>query len=155
MVEMRSITTRFGGATGLFRVDLDDCAGEVLAIVADNGTGKSTLIKILTEVYHPTAGWMSPAGETISFASHAGAIAKGIDAIYQTLALADHLDPAANIFPGNELKKNVMGVTVLDIARMRTETERVLMDRLGGRLGILDPRLSGHDQTPGRTGHPV
>ena len=79
---------------------------------------------------------MSLAGEPISFASHADAIATGIDAVYQTLALADHLDPAANMFLGNELTKKVMGVTVLDIARMRTETERVLMDRLGVRLKV-------------------
>ena len=138
LVEMRSITKRFGGVTALSEVDLDAYAGEVLAIVGDNRAGKSTLIKILTGVYQPTAGSMSLAGEPISFASHADAIAKGIDAVYQTLALADHLDPAANMFLGNELTKKVMGITVLDIARMRTETERVLMDRLGVKLKSLE-----------------
>ena len=48
LVEMRSITKRFGGVTALSEVDLDAYAGEVLAIVGDNGAGKSTLIKILT-----------------------------------------------------------------------------------------------------------
>lgn len=138
LVEMRGITKRFGGLTALSDVDLDAYAGEVLAIVGDNGAGKSTLIKILTGVYQPTAGEMFLAGEPLSFASHADAIAKGIDAVYQTLALADHLDPPANMFLGNELTKKVMGVTVLDIARMRTETERVLLDRLGVTLKSLD-----------------
>ncbi len=62
----------------------------------------------------------------------------GIDAVYQTLALADRLDPAANMFLGNELTTKVMGVTVPDIFRLRTESERVLVDRLGVRLKSLD-----------------
>ncbi|MEL6678613.1 MAG: ATP-binding cassette domain-containing protein [Pseudomonadota bacterium] len=135
---MRGITKRFGGVTALSDVDLDAHAGEVLAIVGDNGAGKSTLIKILTGVYRPTSGTISLDGEEKEFSSHADAIAEGIDAVYQTLALADHLDPAANMFLGNELTKTVLGLTVLDNARMRAETERVLMERLGVRLKSLD-----------------
>ncbi|MEL6126388.1 MAG: ATP-binding cassette domain-containing protein, partial [Pseudomonadota bacterium] len=124
--------------TALSNVDLDAYAGEVLAIVGDNGAGKSTLIKILTGVYQPTEGEMFLDGAPVSFASHADAIELGIDAVYQTLALADHLDPAANMFLGNELTKTVLGITVLDNKRMRQETERVLMERLGVRLKSLD-----------------
>ncbi|WP_300037386.1 ATP-binding cassette domain-containing protein [uncultured Roseobacter sp.] len=138
LVEMRRITKRFGGVTALSEVDLTARAGEVLAIVGDNGAGKSTLIKILTGVYQPTEGSILIDGQEVSFASHAEAIEQGIDAVYQTLALADHLDPAANMFLGNELTKKVFGMTILDNKRMRTETERVLMDRLGVRLKSLD-----------------
>ncbi|MEM6825071.1 MAG: ATP-binding cassette domain-containing protein [Pseudomonadota bacterium] len=138
LVQMRGITKRFGGVTALSNVDLEAYAGEVLAIVGDNGAGKSTLIKILTGVYQPTEGTMFLAGKPISFNGHADAIESGIDAVYQTLALADHLDPAANMFLGNELTKKVMGITVLDNARMRSETERVLMERLGVKLKSLD-----------------
>ncbi len=138
LVKMRGITKRFGGVTALQNVDLSAYAGEVLAIVGDNGAGKSTLIKVLTGVYQPTEGEMFLDGQPISFSSHAEAIEQGIDAVYQTLALADHLDPAANMFLGNELTKSVMGVTVLDNKRMRSETERVLMERLGVRLKSLD-----------------
>ena len=78
-----------------------------LAIVGDNGAGKSTLIKILTGVLSADCeGTMSLDGRPISFSSHADAIANGIDAVYQTLALADHLDPAANMFLGNELTRH-------------------------------------------------
>lgn len=138
LVKMRGITKRFGGVTALQNVDLDAYAGEVLAIVGDNGAGKSTLIKVLTGVYQPTEGDIFLDDKPVSFASHADAIDLGIDAVYQTLALADHLDPAANMFLGNELTKKVMGLTLLDNKRMRAETERVLMERLGVKLKSLD-----------------
>ncbi|MEM1236849.1 MAG: ATP-binding cassette domain-containing protein [Pseudomonadota bacterium] len=138
LVTMRGITKRFGGVTALQNVDLAAYAGEVLAIVGDNGAGKSTLIKVLTGVYQPTEGEITLDGEKVEFANHADAIALGIDAVYQTLALADHLDPAANMFLGNELTTSFMGLTLLDNKRMRSETERVLMERLGVRLKSLD-----------------
>jgi len=138
LIQMRGISKRFGGVTALQNVDLDANAGEVLAIVGDNGAGKSTLIKILTGVYQPTSGTVRLGGQAQHFASHADAIKVGIDAVYQTLALADHLDPPANLFLGNELTRRVCGIDVLDNKRMREETERVLMDRLGVRLKSLD-----------------
>ncbi|WP_300020032.1 ATP-binding cassette domain-containing protein [uncultured Roseobacter sp.] len=138
LIDMRGITKRFGGVTALSGVDLTAYPGEVLAIVGDNGAGKSTLIKILTGVYQPTEGEIFLDGQKIEFASHAEAIEVGIDAVYQTLALADHLDPAANMFLGNELTKNVLGLSMLDNKKMRSETERVLMDRLGVKLKSLD-----------------
>lgn len=138
IVKMRNITKRFGGVTALAGVDLDAYPGEVLAIVGDNGAGKSTLIKVLTGVYQPTEGEIYLDGKPVTFSNHADAAALGIDAVYQTLALADHLDPAANMFLGNELTKKVLGITMLDNKRMRAETERVLMERLGVRLRSLD-----------------
>lgn len=138
LVEMRGIIKRFGGVMALQHVDLEARAGEVLAIVGDNGAGKSTLIKILTGVYQPTEGKIFLDGAPVTFSGHADAIECGIDAVYQTLALADHLDPAANMFLGNELTRKVMGLTWLDNKRMRAETERVLMERLGVTLKSLD-----------------
>lgn len=138
LVEMRGITKRFGGVTALQDVNLAAYAGEVLAIVGDNGAGKSTLIKVLTGVYQPTAGQIWMDGKTVAFSNHAEAIEQGIDAVYQTLALADHLDPAANMFLGNELTRKFLGITILDNKRMRLEAERVLMERLGVRLKSMD-----------------
>lgn len=138
LVQMRGITKRFGGVTALQDVDLAAYAGEVLAIVGDNGAGKSTLIKVLTGVYQPTEGDLFLDGDKIEFANHAEAIDAGVDAVYQTLALADHLDPAANMFLGSELTKKIFGIEVLDNKKMRSETERVLMERLGVKLKSLD-----------------
>lgn len=138
LVEMRGITKRFGGVTALQSVDLTAYAGEVLAIVGDNGAGKSTLIKILTGVYQPTEGEILLDGKRLEMASHSDSIAVGIDAVYQTLALADHLTPAANMFLGNELTKSVLGIDVLDNKRMKTEAVRVLDERLGVRFRSMD-----------------
>ena len=138
LVSMRGISKRFGGVSALDDVDLDAYPGEVLAIVGDNGAGKSTLIKILTGVYQPTAGGIELDGKEIILNSHADAIQVGIDAVYQTLALADHLDPAANLFLGSELTTRVGFLTLLDNNRMRQEAERVLFERLGVRLPDMD-----------------
>ena len=138
LVKMRGVTKRFGGVTALNDVNLDAHAGEVLAIVGDNGAGKSTLIKVLTGVYQPSAGEIFMDGKPVAFSNHAEAIKMGIDAVYQTLALADHLDPAANMFLGNELTRKVFGITILDNKRMRAEAERVLMERLGVQLKSMD-----------------
>lgn len=142
VVTMRGITKRFGGVTALENVDLDAYGGEVLAIVGDNGAGKSTLIKILTGVYQPTAGTVLLDGKPLEMNNHSDAIAVGIDAVYQTLALADHLDPAANLFLGAELTRNVLGVTVLDNKRMRSEAREVLAERLGVSLRNMDVETS-------------
>lgn len=138
LVQMRGIVKKFGGVTALGGVDLDAYAGEVLAIVGDNGAGKSTLIKVLTGVYQPTEGEILLDGAPLEMASHSDAIAEGIDAVYQTLALADHLTPAANMFLGSELTKNIFGIRVLDNKRMKSEATRVLDERLGVRLRSMD-----------------
>ena len=131
IVTMRGISKRFGGVAALRDVDLDAYPGEVLAIVGDNGAGKSTLIKVLTGVYQPTEGEIRLDGAPLVMGSHSDAIAVGIDAVYQTLALADHLDPAANMFLGSELTRSVAGIPLLDNKRMRAEAARTLKERLG------------------------
>lgn len=134
IVSMRGITKKFGGAVALNNVDLDAHAGEVLAIVGDNGAGKSTLIKILTGVLRPTAGQIFIDGEEVALTSRTDAIDLGIDAVYQTLALANHLTPAANIFFGNEITRSFLGIPFLDNARMKEEATNVLFERFGTRL---------------------
>ncbi|MFK8081157.1 MAG: ATP-binding cassette domain-containing protein [Granulosicoccus sp.] len=138
LITMQGITKRFGGVTALEGVDLELHAGEVLAIVGDNGAGKSTLIKILTGVLRPTEGEITLSGQPLVMNSHSDAIAHGIDAVYQTLALADHLTPAANMFLGSELTRRFLGMDFLDNKRMRSEAERTLQERLGVTLRSMD-----------------
>ncbi len=134
IVEMRRITKRFGGAVALNNADFVAYPGEVVAIVGDNGAGKSTLIKILTGALRPTAGETIIDGRTVLLNSRADAIELGIDAVYQSLALAGDLTPAANIFFGNELTKSVLGIPFLDNARMQSEAKKVLFERFGTQL---------------------
>ncbi len=138
VVVMRGITKRFGGVVALDKVDLTAYAGEVLAIVGDNGAGKSTLIKVLTGVYQPTQGEIELDGNSFSMSSHSDAIAAGIDAVYQNLAIADHLTPAENLFLGSELTSSLFGMKVLNNRRMKAEAARVLKDRLGVQLKSMD-----------------
>ncbi|MGB5865348.1 MAG: ATP-binding cassette domain-containing protein [Sulfitobacter sp.] len=138
IIVMRGIHKRFGGAVALNNVDLEARSGEVLAIVGDNGAGKSTLIKILTGVLQPTSGAIFVDGREVNLSSRADAIDLGIDAVYQTLALANHLTPAANIFFGNELTRSVLGIPFLDNAKMKAEATKVLLDRFGTRLPDMD-----------------
>ncbi|MEO0402272.1 MAG: ATP-binding cassette domain-containing protein [Pseudomonadota bacterium] len=138
IIQMHGITKRFGGVTALRNVDLTAYAGEVLAIVGDNGAGKSTLIKVLTGVYQPTEGHITFDGQPLVMTSHADAIANGIDAVYQNLAIADHLTPAQNLFLGSELTKKVMGFPILDNRRMTEQATAVLKDRLGVQLKSMD-----------------
>lgn len=138
IVAMRGISKRFGGVVALSHVDLEAYAGEVLAIVGDNGAGKSTLIKILTGVYQPTEGSIELDGKPFSMASHSDAIENGIDAVYQNLAIADHLTPAENLFLGAELTKKILGFETLNNKLMKSEATRVLKDRLGVQLKSMD-----------------
>ena len=138
VVRMRGISKRFGGVVALDGDDLDAYNGEVLAIVGDNGAGKSTLIKILTGVYQPTDGTIELDGKRFEMSSHADAIDAGIDAVYQNLAIADHLTPAENLFLGSELTRSVLGIKVLDNKRMKQEAIRTLRDRLGVELKSMD-----------------
>ena len=146
IVRMRNITKRFGGVVALQNVDFEAYAGEVVAIVGDNGAGKSTLIKILTGVYQPTEGDIELDGKPFAMADHSDAIAAGIDAVYQNLALADHLTPAQNLFLGAELTRKIVGLEVLDNTRMEAEAKDVLRDRLGVELrdmSVATESLSG------------
>jgi len=138
VIRMSGITKHFGGVVALNNVDLTANAGEVLAIVGDNGAGKSTLIKILTGVYQPTMGSIELDGQPFSMTNHSDAIAAGVDAVYQNLAIADHLTPAENLFLGSELTKSVLGMTVLDNKRMKAEATRTLKERLGVELKSMD-----------------
>ncbi len=138
IVRMHNITKRFGGVVALENVDLEAYAGEVLAIVGDNGAGKSTLIKILTGVYQPSEGTIQLNGKPFSMTNHSDAIAAGVDAVYQNLAIADHLTPTENLFLGTELTRSLLGFKILDNKRMKREAVKTLRDRLGVELKSMD-----------------
>ena len=136
------------GESLLVDVELSVASGEFLAICGPNGAGKSTLIKILTGVYQPTEGTIRMNGAPIQMDGHSDAIALGIDAVYQTLALADHLTPAANMFLGSELTYSFLGMRFLANGKMKLEANRVLYERLG--VQLKDPNVATESLSGGQ-----
>ncbi|MEO1680441.1 MAG: ATP-binding cassette domain-containing protein [Pseudomonadota bacterium] len=103
LVEMRNISIAFGGIHAVEDVSVDLRPGEVVGLLGHNGAGKSTLIKILSGAYQRDAGEIYLGGEKAAIDNPRDAKAYGIETIYQTLALADNVDAAANLFLGREL----------------------------------------------------
>ncbi len=128
VLSVRNLVKRFGGLTAVGGVSLDVFPGEVVALLGDNGAGKSTLIKCISGVYAPDEGEIIVDGARRSFARPIDARRRGIETIYQDLALANNLDVAANIFLGRELKNRYLGglVRTLDERTMRRESEAAL-----------------------------
>jgi len=103
LLEARRIEKRFGHVVALRDGNFSLAPNEVHAIVGDNGAGKSTLIKVISGVLHADAGELLLEGEPVQIANPREARALGIETVYQDLALAEHLDAAANLFLGREL----------------------------------------------------
>ncbi len=126
LLEARNIYKRFGGVHALENVTFRLDAGEVVALAGDNGAGKSTLIKIISGVFPPDEGELRYQGEPVALGNPQDARRRGIETIYQDLALADNLDVGANIFLGREPMRRVFGVPVMDRRRMRAEAAHAL-----------------------------
>jgi simple sugar transport system ATP-binding protein len=137
LLEARQISKRFGGVHALENVDFRLHPGEVVALAGDNGAGKSTLIKIISGVFAADEGELSYQGQPVDFANPHDARARGIETIYQDLALADNLDVGANVFLGREPMTRWLGLPVIDRRRMREEAARTL-DTLDIGLDRLD-----------------
>ena len=123
LVDMRDISMSFGGVHAVDHASIDLYDGEVMALVGHNGAGKSTLIKILSGAYQRDAGTIFIRGEEATIANPRDAKNYGIETIYQTLALADNVDAAANLFLGRELRTR--WGTLDDIA-MEAEARKVI-----------------------------
>ncbi len=102
----RGLIKRFGRVTALAGTDFDLYPGEVLAVIGDNGAGKSSLIKVLCGAYKPDEGELWMDGEPATFHDPLDARSKGIETVYQNLAVSPGLDIAANLFLGRERRRS-------------------------------------------------
>ncbi len=119
LLEVRNLFKNFGAVQALADLSMQVSAGEVVALAGDNGAGKTTLIKAISGVYKPSGGEIFLKGEPVSFASPQEAREKGIETIYQDLALADNLSIGGNIFLGREPMRRAFGfLPVLDRRKM-------------------------------------
>jgi fructose transport system ATP-binding protein len=128
----RGLVKRYGQVTAIDGADFDLYPHEVLAVVGDNGAGKSSLIKALTGALQPDAGTIALDGRPVHFHSPLDAREAGIETVYQTLAVAPALDIATNLFLGREIRREgLLGkFRMLDRKAMRTEA-RSQLDALG------------------------
>ena len=100
----RGLIKRYGRVTALDQADFDLYPGEILAVIGDNGAGKSSLIKALCGALIPDAGEIRLAGEVVNFRSPIEAREAGIETVYQNLALSPALSIADNMFLGREIR---------------------------------------------------
>ncbi len=135
MLEMKGIRKAFGPIKVLHGVDLDVRAGEVHALLGENGAGKSTMMKILCGIISADDGTIRIDGKQHSFSNYNQAIEAGIGIVFQEFSLIPYLNAVENIFLGRELR-NRFGL--LDRNAMRTRAKQVL-DRLGVDVPLLQP----------------
>ena len=142
LVEMSNIEKHFGGIRAVNGVSLDLYPGEVVGVLGHNGAGKSCLMRILSGAMIANEGTIRVNGDLADIQNPHDARDLGIETIYQTLALADHLNAPANLFLGRELKTKLGN---LDDRKMMAETQRVLRKLNPNFKNLDDPvaKLSG------------
>ncbi len=123
LVDMKDIHISFGGIKAVDHVSVDLYPGEVVGLLGHNGAGKSTLIKILSGAYQADGGEIWINGEKAEIHNPRDARSYNIETIYQTLALADNLDSASNLFLGREL---VTSIGMVDDDAMEAETRKIM-----------------------------
>tara|TARA_B100000085_G_scaffold90281_1_gene81512 strand:- start:275 stop:1051 length:777 start_codon:yes stop_codon:yes gene_type:complete len=131
----RGLSKRFGRVTAMIDCDFDLMPGEILAVIGDNGAGKSTLIKSLSGAIKPDTGEIKLNGKAVSFNSPLDARSKGIETVYQNLAISPALSITDNMFMGRELiKPGMIGrfLRQLDKKKMSQISREKLSD-----LGLL------------------
>jgi fructose transport system ATP-binding protein len=124
VLEARGLVKLFGRVVGLSGVDLTLYSGEVLAVIGDNGAGKSTMIKCLSGAMVPDQGSIFVDGTEVHFKRPQDARDVGIETVYQTLAVAPALDIASNLFLAREIRrKGMLGsvLRMLDTGEMKRQ----------------------------------
>jgi len=144
VLETRGIQKHFGRVVALREANFQLEPNEVHAIVGDNGAGKTTLIKIISGVYRPDGGELLLDGEPVTIANPRVARELGIETTYQDLALADHLDAAANLYLGREeyLAPPLGWFGFLDTKAMRKGAEDAMKRLKIGIQSVDQPVLS-------------
>ncbi|RYH10603.1 ATP-binding cassette domain-containing protein [Tropicimonas sp. IMCC6043] len=123
LVEMRNMRKSFGGIHAVDDVTLDLYPGEVVGVLGHNGAGKSVLMKMLSGAYKRDGGQIFVNGQEAHINSPRDARNYNIETIYQTLALADNLDAASNLFLGREI---VTSTGLVNDAMMEAETRKIM-----------------------------
>ncbi|MCQ2005872.1 ATP-binding cassette domain-containing protein [Rhizobium sp. NRK18] len=138
LLKLTDVHKSFGPIKVLHGVNLEIAAGEVVGLVGDNGAGKSTLMKSITGVYPIDEGTVSFDGEDVTQKDPGERRSRGIEMIYQDLALAAQQDIANNIFLGREPTKRLWGILPNFIDKAKIDAEALKMIK---RLGVRIPSI--------------
>jgi ribose transport system ATP-binding protein len=122
--ELRHVSKEFPGVQALDDVSLSIVAGEIHALVGENGSGKSTFAKCIAGVHQPETGQLFHEGEPVELFHPFDAQAHGVATIYQEFSLVPTLSVAENIFLGKPISKTRFGG--IDWEKMRAQTEVIL-----------------------------
>ena len=114
LLDVREVSKSFGAIRAVNGISFSVQPGEVVGLMGDNGAGKSTMVKLIAGNFPPTDGEIAVDGEVCHFHRPIEARAKGIEVVYQDLAIADNLTAAQNVFLGREIKKGPWPFRVLD-----------------------------------------
>src|SRR5487761_1730264 len=147
-LELRDVSKHFGGVHAAVGISLHVRRGEVVALVGNNGAGKSTIMRMISGVHAPDTGEILIAGQRVRFRGPRDARELGIEAVPQDLALTTHLSVAANIFLGREVTKGWGPLRILDKKTMKRRS-RDLIEGFGIHIPNLAARvydLSGGQQ---------
>jgi len=139
VLKVENVSKNFGSIVALNDVSLEVYEDEVVGLVGDNGAGKSTLIKVLSGVFPPDKGSLYLGGKKVNFKSPSDAQNKGVETVYQDLALCGNLDAVANLFIGREICRKFLGLEFLQKAEMDKQAAETL-----GRIGTDFPNV--HEQ---------
>jgi fructose transport system ATP-binding protein len=138
ILKTEGLTKHYGGVQALQDATFELRKGEHVAIMGDNGAGKSTFVRQITAVEQRTAGRILFEGRDVNFKTPLEAREAGIETVFQNLALADDLDVPSNLFLGREkIKFNLGPFSILDFKAMREATRNALV-----RTGVKIPNLS-------------
>jgi simple sugar transport system ATP-binding protein len=137
LLEVRNVSKSFGAIHAVNDISLSIDPSEVVGLMGDNGAGKSTLVKLIAGNFPPTDGEVLVDGEVCHFHKPIQARAKGIEVVYQDLALADNLTAAQNVFLGRELNKGFWPFRVLD--------KQAMIDRSAALFGELKSETRPRD----------
>jgi fructose transport system ATP-binding protein len=133
ILQARSLVKRYGRVTALDHADFDLYPGEILAVIGDNGAGKSSMIKALCGAVIPDSGEIRLGGEIVRFTSPIDAREAGIETVYQNLALSPALSIADNMFLGREIRsEGVLGLYFRALDRVKMQKfSREKLNELG------------------------
>jgi fructose transport system ATP-binding protein len=138
ILKVQGLSKNYGGVQALINANFELRKGEHVAIMGDNGAGKSTFVRQITGVERPTSGSIWFDGKDVNFAGPLDAREAGIETVFQNLALADDLDVPSNLFLGRErILFNLGPFSILDFKGMRKATEEALV-----RTAVKIPSLS-------------